>query len=185
MRWRGAALLRNWIEGESTPIRRIRFVPSIAATLLTAVSASAGDPPPAPQPPEAVKALALDVLKSLVETNTTHAQGSTRAGGSRGGALARGRISPRGSDTDRTARSNQQGQSDHPAARQGRAGRCCSSVFWTSWNPRGEGWSVDPFPFTAKDGYLRARHVRDIKGDDAALVASVFVSELLKGWYRS
>ena len=60
-------------------ICRIRIVPSIAATLLIAVSALAGDLPPAPQPPDAVKLLALDVLKSLVETNTTHAQGSTRA----------------------------------------------------------------------------------------------------------
>jgi hypothetical protein len=51
-------------------IRRIRIAPSIAATLLIAVSAFAGDLPPAPQPPDAVKVLALEVLKILVETNT-------------------------------------------------------------------------------------------------------------------
>ena len=56
-----------------------RIVPSIAATLLIAISALAGDLPPAPQPPDGIKVLALDVLKNLVETNTTHAHGSTGA----------------------------------------------------------------------------------------------------------
>lgn len=40
--------------------------------------AFAGEVPPAPQPPEAVKVLALDVLKNLVETNATHTSTSAR-----------------------------------------------------------------------------------------------------------
>jgi hypothetical protein len=51
-------------------IRRIRIVPCIATTLLITMAAFAGDLAPAPQPPDAVKVLALEVLKILVETNT-------------------------------------------------------------------------------------------------------------------
>src|ERR1700722_20375924 len=56
-----------------------RALPTIGAMLLMIMSVRGDDLPPAPQPPEAVKALALDLLKSLVETNTTHAHGSTAA----------------------------------------------------------------------------------------------------------
>jgi len=154
-------------------IRRIRIVPSIAATLLTAVSAFAGDPPPAPQPPEAIKVLALDVLKSLVETNTTHAQGSTRAAEAVAARLRAAGFAPE--DLTLIA------PTDHPTKGNlvirlhghGNGKPLLYIGHLDVVEAKREDWSVDPFVLTAMDGYFYGRGTLDMKGDDAALVTNL------------
>jgi hypothetical protein len=71
-----------------------RALLSIGVKLLMTMPVSADDLPPAPQPPEATEALALDLLKTLVETNTTHAHGSTAAAELLAGRLRTGGLAP-------------------------------------------------------------------------------------------
>jgi acetylornithine deacetylase/succinyl-diaminopimelate desuccinylase-like protein len=153
--------------------RRISFVPPVTATLLIAVSALAGDLPPAPQPPDAVKALALDVLKTLVETNTTHAQGSTLAAQALATRLRAAGFAPE--DLTLIA------PTDHPTKGnlvirlhgQGKGKPLLYIGHLDVVEANREDWSVDPFVLTAMDGYFYGRGTLDMKGDDAALVTNL------------
>ena len=150
-----------------------RIVPSIAATLLIAMSALAGDLPPAPQPPDGIKVLALDVLKNLVETNTTHAHGSTGAAEQLAVRLRAAGFAPE--DVTLIA------PADHPTKgnlviRLHGRGKAKPLLFIGHLDvveAKKEDWSVDPFVLTAKDGYFYGRGTLDMKGDDAALVTSL------------
>jgi acetylornithine deacetylase/succinyl-diaminopimelate desuccinylase-like protein len=162
--------LINQIEGKPM---MCRMVPSIAALFLTATAALASDLPPAPQPPDAVKALALDVLKSLVETNTTHAHGSTAVAEQLAARVRAAGFAPQ--DVTLIA------PADHPTKGnlvirlhgQGKAKPLLFIGHLDVVEARKEDWSVDPFLLTAKDGYLYGRGTLDMKGDDAALVTNL------------
>src|SRR5580658_5343571 len=52
---------------------------SLTSPVLSLAAGGPADLPPGPQPPEATKALARELLKGLVEINTTHSFGSTMA----------------------------------------------------------------------------------------------------------
>src|ERR1019366_10592170 len=52
---------------------------AIGATMVLAATLGAAAAPPGPLPPPADQALARDILKELVEINTTHEHGSTAA----------------------------------------------------------------------------------------------------------
>jgi len=152
---------------------RRRTLPSSAATFLITLSALASALPPAPQPPDAVKALALDVLKNLVETNTTHTYGSTAAAEQLAARLRAAGFAPE--DVTLIA------PADHPTKGnviirlhgQGRGKPLLFIGHLDVVEARREDWSVDPFLLTAKEGYFYGRGTLDMKGDDAALVTNL------------
>ena len=128
---------------------------------------------PGPVPPEADRELARAIFKELVETNTTHAHGSTVvATAMRARLLAAGFAQ---ADVVFIA------PPDHPTK-----GNLVVRMHGTSKAPgvlflghldvveaKPEDWSVDPFLLTEKDGWLYGRGTIDMKDGDAALVASL------------
>jgi acetylornithine deacetylase/succinyl-diaminopimelate desuccinylase-like protein len=154
--------------------RRLGGAPGFwSATLLVTMSVCAGDLPPAPQPPDAIKVLALDVLKNLVEANTTHAHGSTGAAEQLAARLRAAGFSPE--DVTLIA------PADHPTKgnvviRLHGHGNAKPVLFIGHLDvveAKKEDWSVDPFLLTTKDGYFYGRGTLDMKGDDAALVTNL------------
>jgi acetylornithine deacetylase/succinyl-diaminopimelate desuccinylase-like protein len=149
------------------------FGPSIAAMLLSSMPAFAGEVPPAPQPPDTVKVLALDVLKNLVETNTTHAYGSTGAAEQLAARLRAAGFAAE--DVTLIA------PADHPTKGnlvirlhgQGKGKPLLFIGHLDVVEAKREDWSVDPFLLTEKDGYFYGRGTLDMKGDDAALVTNL------------
>jgi acetylornithine deacetylase/succinyl-diaminopimelate desuccinylase-like protein len=150
-----------------------RTILSIGATLLMIMSVRADDLPSALQPPEAIKALALDLLKGLVETNTTHAHGSTAAAEQLAARLRTAGYAPE--DVTLIA------PADHPTKGNlvirlhghGRAKPLLYIGHLDVVEAKKEDWSVDPFLLTVKEGYFYGRGTLDMKGDDAALVANL------------
>jgi acetylornithine deacetylase/succinyl-diaminopimelate desuccinylase-like protein len=148
-------------------------LPPIAATFLLTMSAFANALPPAPQPPDAIKVLAFDVLKSLVETNTTHAYGSTGAAEQIAARLRVAGFAPE--DVTLIA------PADHPTKGnlvirlhgQGKGKRLLFIGHLDVVEAKREDWSVDPFLLTERDGYFYGRGTLDMKGDDAALVTNL------------
>jgi len=118
-------------------------------------------------------ALALDVLKSLVEINTTHAQGSTRAAE----ALA-ARLRAAGFASEELTLI---APTDHPTKGnlvirlhgQGKGKPVLFIGHLDVVEAKREDWSVDPFTLTAMEGYFYGRGTLDMKGDDAALVTNL------------
>jgi acetylornithine deacetylase/succinyl-diaminopimelate desuccinylase-like protein len=147
---------------EGKPMIR-RTLPSVAATFLITMSAFAYALPPAPQPPDAIKVLAFDVLKSLVETNTTHTFGSTGAAEQIAARLRAAGFAPE--DVTLIA------PVDHPT--QGKGKPLLFIGHLDVVEAKKEDWSVDPFLLTEKDGYFYGRGTLDMKGDDAALVTNL------------
>jgi acetylornithine deacetylase/succinyl-diaminopimelate desuccinylase-like protein len=137
------------------------------------MSAVASALPPAPQPPDAVKAQALEVLKSLVDTNTTHPHGSTAAAEQVAARLRTAGFAP--GDVMLLA------PADHPTKGnvvirlhgQGKGKPVLFIGHLDVVEARREDWSVDPFVLTESDGYFYGRGTLDMKGDDAALVTNL------------
>jgi len=147
--------------------------PFIAGTLLGAMSAFAGELPSAPQPPEAVRVLAHDVLKTLVEINTTHTYGSTGAAEQLAARLRAAGFAPEELTLIAPA--------DHPTKGnlvirlhgQGKGKPLLFIGHLDVVEAKREDWSVDPFLLTEKEGYFYGRGTLDMKGDDAALVTNL------------
>ena len=126
-----------------------------------------------PAPPAADRRLARDMLKTLVEINTTHAHGSTEAAQAiRGWLLTAGFaaeavtfIAP----------------DDHPTKGnvvvRYRGRHSAKPVLFLGHldvvEARAEDWSVDPFLLTEKDGYFYCRGTIDMKDGDAALAEAL------------
>jgi acetylornithine deacetylase/succinyl-diaminopimelate desuccinylase-like protein len=150
-----------------------RTLLSIAATFLITMSAFASALPPAPQPPDTIKVLALDLLKSLVETNTTHTYGSTGAAEQIAARLRAAGFAPE--DVTLLA------PADHPTKGnlvirlhgQGKGKPLLFIGHLDVVEAKREDWSVDPFLLTEKDGFFYGRGTLDMKGDDAALVTDL------------
>jgi acetylornithine deacetylase/succinyl-diaminopimelate desuccinylase-like protein len=127
----------------------------------------------APLPPPTDQQLARDMLKSLVEINTTHAYGSTAAAKAIQGWLLTAGFAP--SDVVFLA------PPDHPTkgsvvaryhgSKAGRAVLFLGHLDVVEAKP--EDWSVDPFKLTEKDGWFYGRGSIDMKDGDAALVESL------------
>jgi acetylornithine deacetylase/succinyl-diaminopimelate desuccinylase-like protein len=143
-----------------------------ALTLACTRAASAGSAPP-PLPPPMDQQLARDMLKSLVEINTTHQHGSTEAAkaiqswvqnagfpASDAVLLAPPDHPTKGSIVVRY-RGRQQGR---PVLFMGHLDVV---------EARLEDWSVDPFKLTGKDGFFYGRGTIDMKDGDAAMVESL------------
>lgn len=149
-----------------------RYLTMLAAVLVGFVLAA---PAPAETPlaPIADQELARDMLKSLVEINTTHANGSTEAAKALQGWLLTAGFAP--SDVVLIA------PDDHPTKgnlvvryhgkRTGKPVLFLGHLDVVEAKP--EDWSVDPFKLTEKDGWFFGRGTIDMKDGDAALAESL------------
>jgi acetylornithine deacetylase/succinyl-diaminopimelate desuccinylase-like protein len=127
----------------------------------------------APLPPTTDQQLARDMLKSLVETNTTHAHGSTEAAkaiqrwlssaGFAAGDLVL--IAPPDHPTKGSVVARYRG------SKPGKAVLFMGHLDVVEASP--SDWSVDPFKLTEKDGWFYGRGSIDMKDGDAALVESM------------
>jgi len=138
-----------------------------------AVAAAASSAASAPLPPAVDGQLARDMLKGLVEINTTHAYGSTQAAQAIQTWLLTAGFTP--DDVTLLA------PADHPTKGsvvvRYRGKRPGGAVLFLGHldvvEAKPEDWSVDPFKLTEKDGYFYGRGTIDMKDGDAALVESL------------
>lgn len=146
-------------------LRAIALVPVIALTPLCAAAASL--PPPVDQQ------LARDMLKTLVEINTTHAHGSTAAA-----EAIEGWLLTAGFPREDVALLY---PADHPTkgsvvVRYRGRGHGRPVLFMGHLDvveAKPEDWSVDPFKLTERDGYFYGRGSIDMKDGDAAMIESL------------
>jgi acetylornithine deacetylase/succinyl-diaminopimelate desuccinylase-like protein len=146
---------------------------SLLAALTLAGPASLRAAAPALLPPEIDRQLARDMLKGLVEMNTTHEHGSTAAAKAIQSWLFTAGFAP--SDVVFLA------PADHPSKGnvvvRFRGKHPGTAVLFLGHldvvEAKPEDWSVDPFELTEKDGWLYGRGTIDMKDGDAALAESL------------
>ena len=145
---------------------------SSAAALLGCSSAAAAAPP-AKLPPAADLDLARDMFKTLVEINTTHAEGSTAAAQAIQAWLSSAGFAP--GDVTLVAPEDRPAKGSLVVRYRGR--HPGNAVLFLGHldvvEARPEDWSVDPFRFTEQDGYFYGRGTIDMKDGDAALAESL------------
>ncbi len=141
---------------------------------LTFAGAAAAAAPSRSVPPAADQQLARDMLKGLVEINTTHEHGSTDAAKAiQGWLLSAGFgaedvvfLAPPDHPTKGSVVVRYRGK--HPGA---------APVLFLGHldvvDAKPEDWSVDPFKLTQQDGWFYGRGTIDMKDGDAALVESL------------
>ena len=142
-------------------------------TLGLAVAMSAWGSPAPPLPPPRDLQLARDMLKSLVEINTTHAHGSTEAAKAIQGWLSSAGFAA--GDVVFLA------PSDHPTKGnvvvRYRGKHSSDAVLFLGHldvvEAKPEDWSVDPFKLTQREGWFYGRGTIDMKDGDAALAESL------------
>jgi acetylornithine deacetylase/succinyl-diaminopimelate desuccinylase-like protein len=128
---------------------------------------------PGPLPPAADQALARDILKELVEINTTHEHGSSAAAE----AIARRLLATGFAAGDVIVIA----PPEHPTkgnvvVRYRGKGQAKPVLFIGHLDvveARPEDWSVDPFKLTEKDGWFYGRGSIDMKDGDAAMLESL------------
>src|SRR5277367_3507800 len=143
------------------------------AGLGLAVAAAVWASPAPPLAPPADQQLARDMLKGLVEINTTHAHGSTEAA-----KAIQGWLLSAGFPADDVIFL---APADHPTKGnvvvRYRGRRPNDAVLFLGHldvvEARPEDWSVDPFKLTEQDGWFYGRGTIDMKDGDAALVESL------------
>ena len=127
----------------------------------------------APLPPDVDRQLARDMLKRLVEINTTHAHGSTGAAKAIQSWLLSAGFPP--ADVVLLA------PPDHPTKGsvvvRYRGRHSAHPVLFLGHldvvEAKPEDWSVDPFKLTEQDGWFYGRGTIDMKDGDAAMVESL------------
>jgi acetylornithine deacetylase/succinyl-diaminopimelate desuccinylase-like protein len=138
----------------------------VGTTCLAAASAPAIPPPTDQQ-------LARDLLKTLVEINTTHEHGSTEAAKAIQGWLLSADFPPADvvliAPPDHPTKGNVvvRYRGKHP----GNAVLFLGHLDVVEAKP--EDWSVDPFTLTQQDGWFYGRGTIDMKDGDAALIESL------------
>ncbi len=143
-----------------------------ALALLVAPLAAAQTP--GPVPPAADQALGRTVLKALIEINTTHAFGSTVAA-----RAVAARLTAAGFAAADVQVLVPDGHPDkgNVVIRLRGSGRGGPPVLYIGHldvvEARREDWTYDPFVLTEADGWLYGRGTIDMKGEDAALIASL------------
>jgi acetylornithine deacetylase/succinyl-diaminopimelate desuccinylase-like protein len=138
-----------------------------------AVAATAGASPASNVPPPADQELARDMLKTLVEINTTHENGSTAAATAIQGWLSSAGFAA--GDVVFVA------PPDHPTKGnivvRYRGKHAGNAILFLGHldvvEAKPEDWSVDPFKLTEQDGWFYGRGTIDMKDGDAALVESL------------
>jgi acetylornithine deacetylase/succinyl-diaminopimelate desuccinylase-like protein len=152
----------------------------MAAALMLSGAAQAA-PPASNLPLPADLAEARAIYKALIETNTTHAQGSTRAA-----ELLRDRLLAAGfapADLKLLAPADKPAKGNLVVRYHGK-GKGRPILFMGHLDvveAKPEDWSVDPFALTEKDGYFYGRGTIDMKDGDAAL-ASALIRLKRQGW---
>jgi len=115
--------------------------------------------------------LGREVLKELIETNTTHSTGSTTMAAERMAARLVEAGFPK-ADVQVVGGADKKG--NLVARYRGRGAR--KPILYLAHldvvEARREDWSLDPFALTEKDGYLYGRGTLDVKGGAATLVAA-------------
>jgi len=115
--------------------------------------------------------LGREVLKELIETNTTHSTGSTTVAAERMAARLVEAGFPK-ADVQVVGGADKKG--NLVARYRGRGTR--KPILYLAHldvvEARREDWSLDPFVLTEKDGYLYGRGTLDVKGGAATLVAA-------------
>jgi acetylornithine deacetylase/succinyl-diaminopimelate desuccinylase-like protein len=129
--------------------------------------------PTPPLPPPADKELARDMLKGLVEINTTHAHGSTEAAKAIQGWLLSAGFSS--NDVTFVAPPDHPTKGNIVVRYHGKQPK--NPVLFLGHldvvEAKPEDWSVDPFKLTQQDGWFYGRGTIDMKDGDAALVESL------------
>jgi acetylornithine deacetylase/succinyl-diaminopimelate desuccinylase-like protein len=142
-------------------------------TLGAAVTAGAWASSPAPLPPPADQQLARDMLKGLVEINTTHAYGSTEAAKAIQVWLSSAGFAP--GDVVFVAPPDHPSKGNLVVRYRGR--HPGEAVLFLGHldvvEAKSEDWSVDPFKLTHQEGWFYGRGTIDMKDGDAALVESL------------
>jgi acetylornithine deacetylase/succinyl-diaminopimelate desuccinylase-like protein len=145
----------------------------IAAALALAAARPLPSLADAPVPPAADLDLARDMLKGLVEIDTTHAHGSSGAAKAIEGWLANAGFAA--SDLTFIAPDGHPSKGNLIVRYRGRHSK--SAVLFLGHldvvdaNP--DDWSVAPFKLTEKDGWFYGRGTIDMKDGDAALAESL------------
>src|ERR1700732_2014681 len=146
---------------------------SVAMAWTTVLAASAG-----PLPPAADRDLAHDILRELVDINTTHDHGSTAAA-----QVIQQQLLPAGfPDNDVVLIA----PADKPTkgnvvvryrARERGGKKSPAPVLFLGHldvvEARREDWSTDPFQLTEKDGWFYGRGTEDMKDGDAAMLETL------------
>jgi acetylornithine deacetylase/succinyl-diaminopimelate desuccinylase-like protein len=154
-------------------MRRLAF---LAAACLAALPAAAQPPAslaPAPLPPPQDQALARDILRQLVEIDTTYDKGTTLAAQAVAQRLLAAGFAP--SDVQVLTPAAYPTKTNVVVRFHG-SGKARPVLFIGHLdvvNARPEEWSVDPFKLTEKDGYFYGRGSFDMKDEDAAVLAGL------------
>ena len=132
-------------------------------------------------PPAADQQLARDMLKGLVEINTTHEHGSTTAAMAIQGWLLSAGFAPE--DVIFIAPGDHPTKGNLVVRYRGKSGKHAHSpglrrpVLFLGHldvvEANAEDWSMDPFKLTERDGWFFGRGTIDMKDGDAALVESL------------
>jgi acetylornithine deacetylase/succinyl-diaminopimelate desuccinylase-like protein len=137
------------------------------------VAASAGASPASNVPPPADQELARDMLKTLVEIDTTHEHGSTEAAKAIQGWLSSAGFSA--GDVVFLAPPDHPTKGNVVVRYHGK--HSGDAVLFLGHldvvEAKREDWSVDPFKLTEQDGWFYGRGTIDMKDGDAALVESL------------
>lgn len=161
---------------------RLATILSAAALAATAAGAQAATPFTPPAAPPGDVALAREILKELIETNTTHVHGSTAAAQ----AIANRLIAAGYDAKDVTVLA----PAEHPNSGSvivrlhGKAKGLKPVLFNGHLDvveARAEDWTSDPFKLVLKDGYFYGRGTIDMKGSDAAMVETL-IRLKREGW---
>jgi len=149
-----------------------RYLTLLAASLL-GLASGVGARESSRLPPAADQQLAREMLKALVEINTTHTNGSTMAAQAIQGWLLKAGfvagdvtfLAPEDHPTKGNVIVRYRGK--HPG----------QAVLFLGHldvvEAKAEDWSVDPFTLTQQDGWFYGRGTIDMKDGDAALVESL------------
>jgi acetylornithine deacetylase/succinyl-diaminopimelate desuccinylase-like protein len=148
-------------------------VRGLTLTLGLAAATTLGASPAPPPPPSADQQLARDMLKGLVEINTTHAHGSTDAAKVIQGWLLSAGFAA--GDVVFLAPPDHPTKGNVVVRYRGKHSR--DPVLFLGHldvvEAKPEDWSVDPFKLTQQDGWFYGRGTIDMKDGDAALVESL------------
>ena len=124
-------------------------------------------------PPQQYQQLARDILRELIEINTTHEFGSTKAAEAVAARLRAAGFS--GEDVQVLGARAERGNLVARLKGKGKAKPILFLAHLDVVEARKEDWSpeFDPFKFTERDGYFYGRGTVDVKDEAAALVAGL------------
>ena len=127
-----------------------------------------------PQSDEATQKLAHDVLRELIEINTTDSVGSTTLAAN---AMAKRFKAAGFADADMTVVGPNDRKGNLVVRLHGKPGSKLKPILIIAHTDvveaKREDWTTDPFKFVEKDGYFYGRGTQDMKGSDAIAVADL------------